>query len=164
MASHLNKVGSSGEEGNNYARKQEQRDFSWTFDNMTIYNRQFGKHKIGATLLQSASSWNIESTSISANALEKDSYLWNAFGTVDKTNATQALGVGTGLTERQLESYMVRLNYGFNDRYLLTVSGRWDGASQLAEGHKWDFLPLCSFSAGVFRKKSSCVISGGSTT
>lgn len=36
---------------------------------------------------------------------------------------------------------MVRLNYGFNDRYLLTVSGRWDGASQLAEGHKWDFFP-----------------------
>lgn len=135
------KVGSTGDEGNNYARKQEQRDFSWTFDNMIIYNREFGKHKIGATLLQSASSWNIESTSISANALEKDSYLWNAFGTVDKTNATQALGVGTGLTERQLESYMVRLNYGFNDRYLLTVSGRWDGASQLAEGHKWDFFP-----------------------
>jgi hypothetical protein len=35
---------------------------------------------------------------------------------------------------------MVRLNYAFNDRYLLTVSGRWDGASQLAEGHKWAFF------------------------
>lgn len=135
------KIGSKGEEGNNYASKKEQRDFSWTFDNMIIYNRQFGKHKIGATLLQSASSWNIETTSINASALQKDSYLWNAFGTVDKTNSTQALSVGTGLTERQLESYMVRLNYGFNDRYLLTVSGRWDGASQLAEGHKWDFFP-----------------------
>ena len=33
------------------------------------------------------------------------------------------------------------MNYGFNERYLLTVSGRWDGASQLAEGHKWDFFP-----------------------
>ncbi|WP_297676824.1 TonB-dependent receptor [uncultured Bacteroides sp.] len=135
------KVGSSGEEGNNYASKREQRDFSWTLDNMILYNREFGKHKFGLTLLQSASSWNIESTSINASALEKDSYLWNAFGSVDKTSDTQALRVGTGLTERQLESYMVRLNYGFNDRYLLTVSGRWDGASQLAEGHKWDFFP-----------------------
>jgi len=139
------KVGSSGEEGSNYARKQEQRDFSWTIDNMIIYNRQFGKHKIGATLLQSASSWNIESTSINASALEKDSYLWNAFGTVDKTSSTQALGLGTGLTERQLESYMARLNYSFNDRYLLTVSGRWDGASQLAQGNKWDFFPSAAF-------------------
>lgn len=135
------KVNSDGTQGNNYARKQEQRDFSWTLDNMIMYNRTFGKHKVGTTLLHSASAWNIETTSISANALDKDSYLWNAFGTVDKTNSTQALGVGTGLTERQLQSYMVRLNYGFDDRYLLTVSGRWDGASQLAEGNKWDFFP-----------------------
>jgi hypothetical protein len=33
------------------------------------------------------------------------------------------------------------LNYSFDSRYLLTVSGRWDGASQLAEGQKWDFFP-----------------------
>ena len=36
---------------------------------------------------------------------------------------------------------MVRFNYGFDNRYLLTMSGRWDGASQLAEGYKWDFFP-----------------------
>ncbi len=84
--------------GSLYAGKREQRDFSWTLDNMILYNRQFGKHKVGATLLQSASAWNIESTSISANALEKDSYLWNAFGTVDKTGSAQGLSVGTGLT------------------------------------------------------------------
>jgi TonB-dependent starch-binding outer membrane protein SusC len=40
-----------------------------------------------------------------------------------------------------LMSYMGRLNYGFADRYLLTVSGRWDGASQLAQTHKWAFFP-----------------------
>ena len=135
------KVNSDGSAGNNYARKQEQRDFSWTLDNMITYNRTFGKHNVGVTLLQTASAWNIESTSVSANALEKNSYLWNAFGTVDRTNDTQGLSVSTGLTERQLESYMFRVNYGFDERYLLTVTGRWDGASQLAAGHKWDFFP-----------------------
>jgi len=135
------KINNNGSAGNNFARKNEQRDFSWTLDNMITYNRTFNKHNVGLTLLQTASAWNVETTSISANALEKDSYLWNAFGSVDRTNDTQALGVSTGLTERQLESYMVRLNYGFDDRYLLTVSGRWDGASQLAAGHKWDFFP-----------------------
>ena len=136
------KVNSDGSAGNNFARKQEARDFSWTLDNMINYNRTFAeKHNVGVTLLHTASAWNIENTNISANALEKDSYLWNAFGTVDRTSSVQGLGVGTGLTERQLESYMVRVNYGFDERYLLTVSGRWDGASQLAEGHKWDFFP-----------------------
>jgi len=45
------------------------------------------------------------------------------------------------LIRRQLVSYMARLNYGFNDKYLLTVSVRSDGASQLAEGNKFDLFP-----------------------
>ncbi|MDE6117234.1 MAG: TonB-dependent receptor, partial [Duncaniella sp.] len=52
--------------------------------------------------------------------------------------------MSTGLNERQLESYMIRVNYGFDDRYLLTASARWDGASQLSEGRKWAFFPSMS--------------------
>jgi TonB-linked SusC/RagA family outer membrane protein len=36
---------------------------------------------------------------------------------------------------------MGRINYSFRDKYLLTASGRWDGASVLANGNKWDFFP-----------------------
>lgn len=36
---------------------------------------------------------------------------------------------------------MARVNYNYNNKYLLTLSGRWDGASQLAEGNKWAFFP-----------------------
>ena len=137
------KINSNGTEGNNYSRLQNRRDFSWTLDNMIMFDRTFAeKHKVGVTLLQTASKWNIENSSMSANKIEKDSYLWNAFNTVDVTNSDQAVSIGSGLVERQLESYMIRLNYGFNERYLITASGRWDGASQLADGHKWDFFPV----------------------
>ena len=138
----VHKMDAGGNEGKNYSRLQNRRDFSWTLDNMIMYDRIFAeKHKVGVTLLQTASKWNIENSSIKAENIEKDSYLWNAFNTVDVTNTDQSVTIGSGITERQLESYMIRLNYGFNERYLLTVSGRWDGASQLAEGHKWDFFP-----------------------
>jgi len=33
------------------------------------------------------------------------------------------------------------LNYTFNDKYLLTASGRYDGSSVLAPGHQWEFFP-----------------------
>ncbi len=136
------KMDANGNEGKNYSRLQNRRDFSWTLDNMIMFDRTFAeKHKVGLTLLQTASKWNTENSSMQAESLEKDSYLWNAFNTVDVTNKDQAVSIGSGLTDRQLESYMIRLNYGFNERYLLTVSGRWDGASQLADGHKWDFFP-----------------------
>ena len=136
------KINSNGTEGKNYSRLQNRRDFSWTLDNMLMYDRTFADvHKVGVTLLQTASKWNTETSNMHASVIEKDSYLWNAFNTVNPSNADQSVGLGSGLTERQLESYMIRLNYGFNERYLLTVSGRWDGASQLADGNKWDFFP-----------------------
>jgi TonB-linked SusC/RagA family outer membrane protein len=36
---------------------------------------------------------------------------------------------------------MGRLNYSFNDRYLLQATLRADGSSRLSEGHKWDYFP-----------------------
>lgn len=136
------RVNADGSAGTNFARLRNQRDFSWTLDNMLTYDRTFAsKHNVGVTLLQSASSWDTENSSMNANNIAKPSYLWNAFGTVDITNPSNAAAMSSGLTERQLSSYMARVNYGYDGRYLLTVSGRWDGASQLGEGHKWDFFP-----------------------
>jgi TonB-linked SusC/RagA family outer membrane protein len=121
---------------------KNRRDLSWTLDNMITYDRTFAaKHKIGATLLQTASSWNVENSSMNANNIPNKSFLWNAMGTVDLTNPANNGRMSSGLTERQLSSYMIRANYGYDNRYLLTMSGRWDGASQLAEGYKWDFFP-----------------------
>ena len=136
------KINADGSEGVNYARLNNRRDFSWTLDNMIMFDRTFAeKHKVGVTLLQTASKWNVETSGMSAQNIAKDSYLWNAFNTIDVTNTDNKASISSGLIERQLQSYMIRLNYGFNERYLLTVSGRWDGASQLADGHKWDFFP-----------------------
>lgn len=136
------KINADGSEGTNFARLNKRRDFSWTLDNMIMYDRTFAeKHKVGVTLLQTASKWNYESSGMSANKIAKDSYIWNAFGTVDVTDPDSKASMSSDINDRQLASYMVRLNYGFNERYMVTLSGRWDGASQLAEGHKWDFFP-----------------------
>ncbi len=136
------RINSTGEPGTNYAKRSDRRNFSWTLDNMITYNRTFAdKHNVGVTLLQTASKWNTETSSMSAEGFAQTMYLWNAMGSVDITNSDNKAEMSTGLTDRQLESYMIRVNYGFNDRYLLTASGRWDGASQLAEGYKWDFFP-----------------------
>ncbi len=122
--------------GSSYARYAGNQDFSWTLDNLLYYDKTVGAHKLGVTLLQTASSWKHEEHSMDAQGIATEAELWYALGTV---SALQSWS--TGLTERQLASYMGRLNYSFADKYLLTVSGRWDGASQLAEGHKWSFFP-----------------------
>lgn len=43
-------------------------------------------------------------------------------------------------------SYFFRVNYAFNDRYLLEANGRYDGTSRFKKEHRWGFFP--SVSAG----------------
>ncbi len=126
---------------NNYAYWNNEQRFSWVLDNMLTYNKTIDSHRFDITALQSASKYQEETAFLKAENLAKASFKWNNMGSVDITNAAYNASMGTGITESQLASYMVRLNYSFMDRYLLTASGRYDGSSVLSEGHKWDFFP-----------------------
>lgn len=53
--------------------------------------------------------------------------------------------VGGGQTEYALLGFFGRLNYDYAGRYLFEVSGRYDGTSRFATGHKWGFFPSASF-------------------
>ena len=127
--------------GNNTVSRGDGQQLAWTLDNMLIYNKIFGDHSFGLTLLQSASKSQTETSSISEQKIPMPSFLWNNMGAVDVTDTQYQVGIGSGYSGNQLSSYMARVNYSFMDRYLLTASARWDGASVLAEGKKWDFFP-----------------------
>ncbi|HSU51716.1 MAG TPA: TonB-dependent receptor [Segetibacter sp.] len=107
---------------------------TYTLDNILNYKTSFGKHTLAFTGLQSAFYQRDEFYTIAVKDLPYNSY-WYALNTGTITNQASSL------TERSLLSFMGRVNYSFNDKYLLTVTGRSDGASQLAEGNKWAFFP-----------------------
>ncbi len=122
--------------GSAYASLDKRQRFSYTLDNLLYYDRTFDKHTFGLTLLQSQTQFETESSLMSADNIPFSSQKWNALGAVSSLKSWSS-----GITKQALLSYMARLNYSFTDKYLLTVSGRYDGASQLAEGHKWSFFP-----------------------
>ncbi|MDR0575135.1 MAG: TonB-dependent receptor [Tannerella sp.] len=127
--------------GTNYARWDYDRRFCWVLDNVISYNKTIDIHKFDVTLLHSASQYNAETARMSEENVPKASYLWNNMGAVSVTDASAKVSISTGLAEKALVSYGYRLNYSLMEKYLLTVSGRYDGASQLAEGNKWAFFP-----------------------
>ncbi len=107
---------------------------SYTLDNIVTYNKDLGKHKVGITGLQSAFYQRNETYTIAAQNLPYNSD-WYALNTGTVT------GFASSLVERSLSSYMGRVNYSYDNKYLLTITGRSDGASQLAPGNKWAFFP-----------------------
>ncbi len=52
--------------------------------------------------------------------------------------------VGGGQNEYALMGFFARINYDYKGRYLLEVSGRYDGSSRFAKGHRWGLFPSAS--------------------
>ena len=127
----------------NTAGYSRDENFSWVAENLLYFDKSFGKaHKLGATLLQSVQSSRRES--INANVLGTVNPLSMWYDLAANTTGSPQ-GYGTGFTENTLASFMGRVNYTLLDKFLITATGRFDGASVLAPEHKWDFFP--SFAA-----------------
>lgn len=123
--------------GSSFASLLKRQRLSYTLDNLLYYDKTFDKHTLGVTLLQSQTQFNEESNSMSADNIPFASQKWNALSSENVALANW----NSDLEERQLLSYMARINYNYANKYLLTASARYDGASQLAEGNKWAFFP-----------------------
>ncbi len=62
------------------------------------------------------------------------------------TTTPETTKVTGGQTEYFLQGIFGRINYDYLGKYLVEVSGRYDGTSRFAKGHRWGFFP--SGSAG----------------
>lgn len=114
----------------------------WVLENLITYDRTFGKHKINATALYSAEQTRFNSSSIAARDVPIDAFqyfnLGHAQGEITINPANQ------GYWRRGLMSFMGRAMYQYDNRYMLTATVRSDGASVLAQGHKWHTYPAVS--------------------
>jgi TonB-linked SusC/RagA family outer membrane protein len=108
----------------------------YTWENLLYWNKIIQKHSFGATFLQSIQQEKFESSRISVMDLPYETQLWYNVGSAPTISA-----VSSNYTKWQLASFMGRFNYSYKDKYLLTASARYDGASRLAPGMKWVMFP-----------------------
>jgi TonB-linked SusC/RagA family outer membrane protein len=118
------------------AFRREEETFAYTLDNLLQLNRDFGEsHHLESTLLYSIQKERYEDTRAEARNLPYDHQLWYNLG------SGETLPPSSTLREWALQSFMGRVNYALQSRYLVTLTGRFDGSSRLAEGNKWAFFP-----------------------
>ncbi len=127
--------------GTSWAEYNQEQRFTWVMENLLFYDKQIGDHNFGVTGLYSIQKDRFESSIANVANLPYESQLYYNLGS---TNAAGPDAFGSDFTEKTLISYMARINYAYRDKYLLTLTGRYDGLSMLAPGNKWGFFPSAS--------------------
>ncbi len=111
--------------------------FNYTLENILTYQKQFREvHDLNITALHSIQRDNYETARINVNGIPASTQEFYSLG-----QASTIAGVGTGLTQWTLLSFMGRVNYSYNDKYLITVTGRYDGSSRFGRNNKFGFFP-----------------------
>ena len=64
-----------------------------------------------------------------------------------------AVSVGGTETRQVIAGYFGRVNYDFLHKYLVSVTGRYDGASNLGNNYKWGFFPGVSLGWNVHQEE-----------
>jgi TonB-linked SusC/RagA family outer membrane protein len=106
-------------------------------ENTISYNKTFnGKHAVSA--IGGFTYQNFINTSLGGSGV---GFFSDVPQTYSLGSATTPGLPASGYSESALISYLGRLNYSYNDKYLATVSFRSDGASVYSNGNKWGYFP-----------------------
>ncbi|TXF87924.1 TonB-dependent receptor [Neolewinella aurantiaca] len=117
------------------------RSYGWLNENTVNYNKDLGIHRFNVV----AGFTQQQSTNRNLSTNNQDFPLPGVSIDALESSRLQLL-TQSGKSTWGLKSYLGRVNYTLNDKYLFTVSGRSDGSSRFAEGNKWGFFPSAAFS------------------
>ncbi len=127
--------------------------WQYTFENLLIYDKTIReRHKINFTGLFSAQKNHDQGSGIFGLGIPADyfqNYNLDLASTVYPKNPANSNDNPFNFTERGLISYMGRVNYSFDGRYVLTATVRSDGSSILAPGNQWFTYPAFAFAWNI---------------
>lgn len=110
---------------------------NYTLENIVTYNKLLKNvHSFNFTGLYSVQTRTQDRSNISVQGVPIENMSFSNLGAAPIINS-----VGSGYEKWSILSYMARLNYVFDGRYLITLTGRADGSSRFAPGKKWGFFP-----------------------
>lgn len=108
--------------------------FSYTWDTQANYIKTFGDHSLNVLALFSVYQQKQEGDYINVVDMPFDVDWYNTgSGTVQSQSSYYK--------KISMLSYVARVNYAYKNRYLVTVSSRWDGSSKFQKDNRWGMFP-----------------------
>ena len=122
---------------NGTASVSNSRETYWSTENYLTYNKKIGtKHDFTGLLGLSWQGTNYFNISASSQNFSTDYFLFNNIGAGSQQNPG-----GSNRSSFAFNSYFGRINYTYNRKYLVTVTGRADGSSKFGINHQYAFFP-----------------------
>lgn len=115
------------------------------WDNIINWQKKFGDHTLSLTAISNYLSEESDNSSASGTGQLLPSQSFYAL----RSNPANPL-IFSNFTQNRLISGAFRINYNYKNKYLLTLTGREDGASVLAKQDRWSFFPSAAIAWKIF--------------
>ncbi len=113
-----------------YLSQATGRTFSYTFNQLLNYNRTFGKHNIDFLAGHEFYDYNYQYLGATKTGTAGDNlYELDGFVTND--------GISGYSEDYSVDSWLTRLNYGYDDKYYFSASFRRDASSRFHKDNRW---------------------------
>ena len=123
---------------------------NWAVENIVTFDRTFAeKHNINIVGMYSAEETTYESTGASAQNIPADYFQYYA---LDKATGEVNLN-NYNYWQSGLMSWMGRVMYSYDNKYMLSAALRSDASSRLAKGHQWHTYPAVSAGWNISREE-----------
>ena len=128
---------SIGQTARTLAQYNSNNRLAYTWDNILSLEKTVGGvHSLKASLISSLWSTRSDGNAVQVRDFATDAYSFYNIGAGKNVQVPS-----TYFVQEQLAAFIGRFNYAYKDKYLLTVTGRYDGSSKLAAGKQWKFFP-----------------------
>ena len=121
--------------------------YDWTIENILSFKRNFGAHKIFLTALYSAQEQLYESNDYTGLGFDNDTRTYYQLGSANTITSS------ADYTKKTYLSQMLRANYGFDERYLVTATVRRDGYSAFGSSNKFGIFPSIALGWNIANEK-----------
>lgn len=125
------------------ASRSTRSDVDRLFQLTGAYSRLFGGHSVSLEGGYDYQDFTNETFSASNYGFPTDQYKWHQLEDGDALTEGDA-DLNTGFGEYKVIGFFGRMNYDWNNKYLLSASVRREGNSRFGKNHKWGWFPAVS--------------------
>ena len=124
------------------AGRKTDRNFSQLYEATIDYSGAWRGHNLSAVAGFSYQNFFYDNSEMSNKGFPTDNYKYYSMSDGDASR--DYLTVGSGRSSNSLMSIFARVNYNYNEKYLISASVRREGSSRFGENNKWGWFPAVS--------------------